>query len=139
LMAERDWSADRRTIEAATPGKWEASGRFVGVDVSCRKGCDDHMDRVNIECDEEADARFAAEAREGWPAALDDRDRLLARVALLEGLLRPFAEYAAAVPDGWQDDTGNSLLFVQSDGSMKHNPSVKLGDCRKAWEALNAT
>jgi hypothetical protein len=58
------------------------------------------------------------------------------RVKVLEERLKPFAEYASAVSDGWQDDTGTGLLFVQPDGSMQHKPRVNLGDCRKAREVL---
>lgn len=50
--------------------------------------------------------------------------------------LRPFAEYALAVGDGWPDDTGTSLLFRQPDGGLAHAPTVRLGDCRKALAAL---
>ncbi len=66
----------------------------------------------------------------------DDIDYLLAEVERLRQALKPFAVYAAAVQEGWPDDTGCSLLFKQPDGKLEHNPTVTLGDCRKARQIL---
>lgn len=62
--------------------------------------------------------------------------KLTARVRDLEAVIQPFAEYANTVRQGWPDNTGPSLLFLQPDGSMEHKPRVSLGDCRRAAEAL---
>lgn len=47
----------------------------------------------------------------------------------LREALKPFAEYAAKVSDGWPDST---------DVSTDNKPTVTLGDCRRAKEALEA-
>lgn len=69
---ERNWQRDLEVCRQATSGPWRAEvyARRV-MPYIC-----EHVDPV--------DARFIAEAREGWPAALEERERLEERVKELE-------------------------------------------------------
>ena len=84
---KRDFSKDRRTCEAATPGPYQITPckcdqpacNQVFISITHSDG------RLDPE-----DAAFYSEAREGWPDALDEIDRL-------RKLIR---EFQAAIDDG---------------------------------------
>ena len=65
----RDFEADRKLCDAATPGPWE-SAVFVGSEVGAIKAGSAFT---------RDDIKFIAQAREGWPAALDEISRLIER------------------------------------------------------------
>lgn len=71
-MSDRDWQKDMELAKKATPGPWRA-------EVYARRVMPYICDHVDP-----ADARFIATAREGWPAALEERARLEERVKELE-------------------------------------------------------
>ncbi|KKX56364.1 hypothetical protein [Brevibacillus borstelensis] len=69
-MMRRDLQADLKICEAATPGPWAVTGKYVVQD---RHDKDDfrqvifkaqHIPKLA------ADMRFAAEARQGWPETI---------------------------------------------------------------------
>ena len=79
----RNFTEDRRTCEAATPGPWIVLPETCGPDgqavyeadsggIVCEVG--DPYPRGNNRPSE--NMRFIAEARTGWPAALDEIERL---------------------------------------------------------------
>lgn len=67
-----------------------------------------------------------------------NRRKMEQRIAELREALAPFAIYADAVNAAWPDSTSTSLLFTQPDGSLKHEPTVNLGHCRRAAAAILA-
>ncbi len=75
---KRDFAADRKLCEAATPGPWKIDGDVPTV--VCGKD-------VMFSADDKDDAKFIAAAREGWPAALDRIAELEAQNAVLRQVL----------------------------------------------------
>jgi hypothetical protein len=77
---QRDFKADRAICDAATPGPWVDTSTSEEVGPIRSISEEDHA--YSIICqdlegdDREADRTFIAAAREGWPAALDEIDRL---------------------------------------------------------------
>lgn len=69
--AVRDFEADRKICDAATAGPWSTFDSMWVIDSST-----DSADVLVAECKRNYDARFIAEARTGWPAALDEIERL---------------------------------------------------------------
>lgn len=90
--ARRNFTEDRRICEAATPGPWddvedgwviEGDGFVMGDSIA--------------QAERTVDARFIAEARTGWPAALDEIDRLrnaLTRISEHDGLYYLSSQHA---------------------------------------------
>lgn len=65
----RDWAADRAICDAATAGPWRLyGGKFGETNIYA----DDVVIASDIDWDRTHDGRFIAEARTGWPAALDE-------------------------------------------------------------------
>lgn len=87
---KRDLHADLAICNAATPGPWA-----LDYDYEDRRHC---VEAVNVpswgggvivaDCAEEADARFIAEARAGWPHAIGRAMAAEAEVDRLSGNLR---------------------------------------------------
>lgn len=122
MATGRDFAADKAVCEAATPAPWEAremmhygesgtgygcvvgpprpadSGRYTAYDT------DRHCSVVPDIFWE--DARFIAAAREGWPAALDEIERLR---AALQGIIDK-AVYAETGEDEWVIDMAREAL-----------------------------
>lgn len=71
ISPRRDFARDQRLCEAATQGPWTVRSSYYGV-----MRFDIRSSMFDIRLRNEANARFIAEAREGWPAALDEIDRL---------------------------------------------------------------
>jgi hypothetical protein len=65
------FEADRKLIEAATPGPWVSNELGVMLPAT-----DDHECEILGSFDFQVDNDFAASARTRWPAALDEIERL---------------------------------------------------------------
>lgn len=78
---KRNWSEDRAVCDAATAGPWSY-------------GCDVVIDEFDIIADVEqlADGKFIAEARTGWPAALERIRQQEDEINRLEGEVRRQAD-----------------------------------------------
>lgn len=90
----RDWERDKAICAAATPGPWHVRKHPGYHDLLCDVYCDRSPDTLATtaffgwrDTEMEANAAFIAEAREGWPAALEEIDRLRVQVAALEAEL----------------------------------------------------
>jgi hypothetical protein len=71
---KRDFAADRALIDPATAGPWAVRSSYYG---GMRYNVyDARTTRFDLRLHNEPDARFIAEARTGWPAALDEIRRL---------------------------------------------------------------
>lgn len=71
----RNWEADLKTCEAASQGPWwEMYGGEPELVGAGKKLIAET--KTPVRDGRNADARFIAEAREGWPAALAERQRL---------------------------------------------------------------
>jgi hypothetical protein len=68
---KRDFAADLAICNAATAGPWVADKVGIVYDIFAEDG-----DMIADILYEKNDARFIAEAREGWPAALAEIKRL---------------------------------------------------------------
>jgi len=82
-MPERDWERDWEICKKATSGPWVSVNEleFDGaIEAPNSKLCIAQGVRAN-------DKAFIAEARTGWPAALEERARLEKRVKELEKVL----------------------------------------------------
>jgi len=99
----RDWAADRAVCDAATGREWAnhddngSEGNVVyEYDRLTELTCD-----IIASCEYLADARFIAEARTGWPAALDfiqtqadEIERLQAEIRRLRDVLQFVYQHA---------------------------------------------
>jgi len=79
----RDFAKDREIIGAATPGPWRRQNCLVA-------GRGAFAGQVIADCGhfkpiDEANAIYITESRVGWPAALDEIDRLNATIADMQG------------------------------------------------------
>lgn len=73
----------REIIEAATPGEWWIPGGD-GDSVWTKIGEDEgYVASTYTDANAHSDAQFIAAARTGWPAALDEVERLKGQVRLL--------------------------------------------------------
>lgn len=79
---KRDFNADRALIDAATAGPW------VVAPVPLTKTVVTPVLGNAIRTRTEEDARFIAEARTGWPAALDEIERLRKYAGFLRSVIR---------------------------------------------------
>lgn len=79
---KRDFAADRAICDAATSGPWNIRISYYGG-----MRYDVRSARFDLRLHNEPDARFIAEARNGWPAALDEIERLTHLSDLLRGQL----------------------------------------------------
>jgi hypothetical protein len=69
---QRDFAKDRAICEAATPGPWNNEPKSdIGL-------LTDYVGRVIGFMETSEDREFSVAAREGWPAALDEIERLRA-------------------------------------------------------------
>ena len=75
---QRDFDADLKLAEAASPGPWEAPGNYTRMVFARSSGT---IADVMSEPRGRADTLFIAAAREGWPAALREIERLKALYA----------------------------------------------------------
>lgn len=86
-MPKRDWSKDWEVCERATPGPWYAiphpEYKHGNWRVDTRPDVP-HANFGQLAYMSAENAQFVAEAREGWPAALEERARLAKRVQELE-------------------------------------------------------
>lgn len=81
----RDFEADQRTIDAATPGPWW--NRYPNDRDGVRFDMPNVWNSVVPWTPENRE--FFAQSRTGWPAALEEIRRLQKRVAELEGAAKP--------------------------------------------------
>jgi uncharacterized small protein (DUF1192 family) len=66
---KRDLQADLALCDAATPGPWE-SMPSIHAEFPFEICCNGFLDPIVASAIDEADARFIAEARTGWPHAI---------------------------------------------------------------------
>ena len=114
-MTQRDWDADRKLCDAATKGPWGHRTTQDGTDgtgepkisVVVREGGNgsspiahpswalEELGHLNLPTPEQARAngRFIAEARTGWPAALDE-------IRTLQGILSDMQQESTAYLQG---------------------------------------
>lgn len=85
----RDFEADRKLCEAATPGPWEIGryGQCVVSESAVGTHCGDGEREYyggNLVCEgaHAENSQFIAQAREGWPAALREIKKLIARIRI---------------------------------------------------------
>lgn len=89
-MTQRDLKADLELCNKATPGPWV----FNGISVLGAHGL------LIARTPNDADAEFIAQAREGWPHAIDRAMRAEAEVEQLKGEIEQLLEIAFAhIPD----------------------------------------
>jgi len=100
----RDWTADRAVCDAATSGPWvvipdvcgpEGQGVYETEDYGCICKTGDPYPRGNNRPTE--NIRFIAEARTGWPAALDEIERLQAENQRYKQALESITGLAASM------------------------------------------
>lgn len=78
-------AADRAIIEAATPGPWEAQ---IYAPATYRNSVFvSNTGEIVAHVTVDDNATFIAAARTGWPAALDEVERLWAEIDRLNGLV----------------------------------------------------
>lgn len=89
-MTQRDLKADLELCNKATPGPWV----FNGISVLGAHGL------LIARTPNDADAEFIAQAREGWPHAIERAMRAEAEVEQLKGEIEQLLEIAFAhIPD----------------------------------------
>ena len=82
---KRDFEADRKICDAATGGEWRVyGGKFGETNVYAPPYEKANEVVSDISWDRPADATFIAEARTGWPAALDEIERNRRHISQLE-------------------------------------------------------
>jgi len=93
-LIRRNFTEDRRICEAASLGPWKVyGGKFGETNIHADNG----IVARDIDWDKDSDARFIAEARTGWPAALDEIERLrnaLSRITEHDGLYYLSSQHA---------------------------------------------
>lgn len=85
-MPERDWAKDWEKCQKAPGGLWSRV-RQLGWDYWTIGVIENHQARLFRDEEAERAWDFIEAAREGWPAALEERARLEARVKELEEML----------------------------------------------------
>ncbi|WP_028559828.1 hypothetical protein [Paenibacillus pinihumi] len=85
IVSVRNFAADRAICEAATEGPWTADGSYVEIPDDFYVGERGPLAYGGVEGGDE-NATFIAEARTGWPAALD-------RIAELEAVVHRIATF----------------------------------------------
>lgn len=103
----RDFEADRKICDAATGGSWDV--RLWGADWTVTETGIPLAKAISYE-----DARFIAEARTGWPAALDEIDRLRGVLERFDARTHPMlsrTDMARIAGEALDGDTTRSTYF----------------------------
>ena len=103
-VGRRDFEADRKLCEAATKGNYVVSRRCLDA-LKVEIIVADYQDKAEWTSPTEHDAKFIYSAREGWPAALDEIERLnKAFVAKINQQTKMYGEYGETISQLMQEN-----------------------------------
>lgn len=131
MTAPRDWAKDRETCAKATPGPWlhmniegaAYEGKVIAVPPDQDHGICEIAQMPEAD-DRQDDFNFIAEARLGWPAALDEIEQLQ---LLIDGFAKAYA--------AWNDETERAERYGNWESHKLHVNGVAY---RHATDALLA-